>query len=59
MSKMSMQKLEAAGAAVLAALIGYGAMHILHGVGDSTAAMVGAAVAVAGWYEVMNRQGKA
>lgn len=44
------------GAAVLAALIGCGIMLLLPGVSDSTAAMVGAAVA--GWSAVMGH-GKA
>ncbi len=53
MSKMNMQKLEAVGAALLAALVGCGIMLMLPGISDSTAAAVGAAAAMAGWKTVM------
>ena len=48
---MNIQKLMAVGAAVLAGLVGCGIMLMLPGVSDSTAAMVGAAVA--GWPAAM------
>ena len=47
-NKMNMQKLKAVGVAMLASFLGCGIMLILPGVGESTAAMVGAAAAVAG-----------
>jgi len=50
---MNMQKLKAAGVAVLAAVVGCGIMLMLPGISESTAAMVGAAAAVAGWSAVM------
>ena len=58
MNKMNMQKLKAVGVAMLAGFLGCGIMLILPGMSDSTAAMVGAAAAVAGWSAVMYR-GKA
>lgn len=48
MSKMNIQKLKAAGVALLAAVVGCGIMLMLPGVSESTAAAVGAAAAVAG-----------
>jgi len=48
-----MQKLEAACAALLAALVAYKLMLLLPGIGESTAAVVGATAAVAGWNTVM------
>jgi transposase len=52
--RKDMQKLKAIGAAVLAGLVGCGIMLMLPGVGESTAAAVGAAAAVAGWQTVMH-----
>jgi hypothetical protein len=49
MSEMNMQKLIAVGAALLAAAVGCGIMLMLPGVGESTAARVGAVAAAAGW----------
>ena len=44
---------KAVGAAVLAGLVGCGIMLLLPGVSDSTAAIVGAAAAMAGWSAVV------
>jgi hypothetical protein len=54
-----MRYVKAFGAAVLSGLIGCGIMLMLLGISDSTAAAVGAAAAVAGWYTVMSQHGKA
>jgi hypothetical protein len=59
MNKMNVQELEAIGAAVLAGFLGCGIMLLLPSIGESTAAMVGAAAAVAGWKTVMSQHGKA
>lgn len=49
-----MRYMKAFGVAVLSGLIGCGIMLMLPGISDSTAAMVGATAAVAGWYTVMH-----
>ena len=53
-----MYYVKAFGAAVLAAEISGGIMRVVPGVSESTAAMEGAAAAVAGWQSVMSRQSK-
>ena len=45
--------------AMLTAVIACGIMLMIPGIGDSTAAMVGAAAAVAGWKTVMSRRDEA
>ena len=57
MNRMNVQKLKAVGVAMLAGFLGCGIMLLLPGVSDSTAAIVGAAAAVATLRAVIEREG--